>query len=53
MKTVIVIRDNVEEKGVRVPADLTRSERELMARIGEQVAQRTDWDITVVAVNSK
>lgn len=52
MKTRVVIRDNATERAVELIADLPDGDVQFVNQVGEQIAQGTDWDITVLAVEA-
>lgn len=53
METRVVIRDNLTEKTIELIADLSPEDTALINEIGERVAQGTDWDVTVLAVEAE
>lgn len=53
VETRVVIRDNRSEKTIELIADLSPEDVGLINNIGERVAQGTDWDVTVLAVEAE
>lgn len=53
MEARVVIRDNANEKTIELIGELQPQDIKLINEIGERVAQGTDWDVTVLAVETE
>lgn len=52
MKTRVVIRNNASEETIELIAELDKKDVSFINETGERVAQGTDWDVTLVAVEA-
>lgn len=50
VKTRVVIRNNATDETIELIADLDKKDIGFINETGERVAQGTDWDVTLVAV---
>lgn len=50
MEARVVIRDNANERTIELIGELKPQDMKFINEIGERVAQGTDWDVTVLAV---
>lgn len=50
MQVRVLIRDNLTEREVELTGQLPRKDVDFINQVGERIAQDTEWDIRVLAV---
>jgi hypothetical protein len=53
VKVRVVIRDNTSDRSVALTGELPPGDLDFLNTLGERIAQGTDWEVAVVAVEEK